>query len=77
MTCHFRFADGETASASVSVHSPEAEAAVSYSGASDRLPDRFPTADAAFLHAWADQVAAKVCARLTITEAGQYDFWAE
>jgi hypothetical protein len=75
--CHFQFPDGRFALAQVRVEAPEDAAPVQYAGESDLLPDKFTESEASTLRVWAKRVAKQVGAELTITEAGQYDTWAE
>ena len=77
LTCHFQFPDGAVALASVSVPAPEDAAAVQYAGDSDRLPDKFAESEASTLRVWAKRVAVQLGAHLTLTDAGEYDTWAE
>jgi hypothetical protein len=77
VTCLFTFPDGATASAAVTVPSPHSDARVKYTGAADRLPDRFEMCYSTVLPVWARRVARQTGATVTVSENGKYDWHAE
>ena len=71
------FPDGAIATAEIEAESADAEYNVVYSGAVDRLPEKFDTADVRVLHAWAKHVMKQTGAAVNEQIEGEYDRFAE
>jgi hypothetical protein len=71
------FPDGAIATAQIKAESADAEYEVAYSGAVERLPERFDTADVRVLRAWAKGVARETGAAVNEQIEGEYDRFAE
>jgi hypothetical protein len=71
------FPDGQTVVAEIQAETPDREEPVKYTGAVERLPEKFETADERVLRAWAAGMARETGATVTENVEGQYDSWAE
>jgi hypothetical protein len=71
------FPDGAIATAQIEAESADAEYNVVYSGAVDRLPEKFDTADVRVLSAWAKNVVKETGAAVNEQIEGEYDRFAE
>jgi hypothetical protein len=74
--CTLRLPDGSSVSGTVSVDTPQAEAAVVYSGDVGRLPTRFSESDIPTLKALFGNAARDLGGSLHCDESGNYDSWA-
>ncbi len=80
-TCTLTAPDGQTLAATVTAEAPEQNPAITYVGNLDLLtllsPDKFTTASPAFLQQYFQVLARDGGYQLAITDAGEYDNWAE
>jgi hypothetical protein len=76
-TLTLTLSDRQTVTASITAETPDREQVVSYSGAVDRLPRKYDTADLPVLRAWASNLAKEINATVTEDVTGTYDYWAK
>ncbi len=74
--CEFRFPDGDAATASIEVVSPQDFNPIRYDGSVERLPERRERASASGLPLWAANMAHDTGCSLKVDESGEFDAWA-
>lgn len=76
-TCTLTFADGATVNATVTTDAPEATRPILFTGAVDRLTEKFDEGDPAFLEVWFQNQAEELQAEFSQVTDGEYERWAE
>ncbi len=76
-TCQLKFSDGATVVGKIDAESANADYVVDYSGAVERLPRRYDTADVPQLRALFRVLADETGAEFTEQSEGEYDRWAQ
>lgn len=76
LTCKLTFPDGKIVTGKVSAESPHDDNAVIYTGAVDRLPDRYETAFPSFLAVVFKNAARETGATFSERSSGNYDCFA-